>query len=94
MKQPKISNLILDKQGTKKIRSIMKSVKKIKITINIESEILEEIKNLSLKSGSSYQKLLNQILREGLNKKLEAENRLSRIEKELEAIKKNLKIAI
>ena len=45
---------------------------------------------MAANSGASYQKLLNQILKEGLSKKTNSEARLDRLEKELEKIRKKL----
>jgi len=90
MKQPKTSVLAVDKKGTKKIREIALKTKRVKITINIDFDSLDALKKLASKSGASYQKLLNQILKEGLNKGNGSEQRLDRLEKELEKIRKKL----
>ena len=90
MKQPKLSNMIIDKKGTKAIRSMAAKTKKIKITINIDFDSLEALKERAINSGASYQKLLNQILKEGLDRKNDSESRLDRLEKELMKIKKKL----
>jgi predicted DNA binding CopG/RHH family protein len=90
MKQPKLSNMIIDKKGTKAIRSMAAKTKKVKITINIDFESLEILKDRAINSGASYQKLLNQILKEGLVRKNESESRLDRLERELVKIKKKL----
>ena len=90
MKQPKLSDLILDQKGTNEIRTNMGKTRKIKITINIDEDSLDILREISEKSGASYQKLLNQVLKEGLKKRLESESRLDRIEKELEKIKKKV----
>jgi hypothetical protein len=42
------------------------------------------------KSGASYQKLLNRVLRDGLKRNTHSETRLDRIEKELQQIKKKI----
>jgi predicted DNA binding CopG/RHH family protein len=90
MKQPKLSNMIVDKKGTKAIRSMAAKTKKVKITINIDFDSLEALKERAINSGASYQKLLNQILKEGLVRKNESESRLDRLERELVKIKKKL----
>lgn len=90
MKQPKLSEMILDKKGTKRMRTKASKTNKVKITINIDLENIESLKALALKSGASYQKLLNQILTEGLSRKLDSESRLDRLEKELEKLRKKL----
>ncbi|MEO5970794.1 MAG: BrnA antitoxin family protein [Bdellovibrionia bacterium] len=90
MKQPKLSDLVIDRKGTKRMRAEAINAKKIKITINIDQDSLEALRGMAGKTGASYQKLLNQILKEGLKTKEEAESRLDRLEKELEKLKKKL----
>ena len=90
MKQPKLSKLVLEQKGTRSLREKMRKTKKIKITINIDEDSLEILRDISGKSGAPYQTLLNQALREGLKKRLESESRLDRIERELEQLKKKM----
>ncbi|MBI1821888.1 MAG: BrnA antitoxin family protein [Nitrospirae bacterium] len=90
MKQPKLSDLILDKKGTKEIRAKMAKTKKIKITINIDQESLDALRKISGKTGAPYQKLLNQFLKEGLKTRVKSESRLDRIEREVKQIKKKI----
>jgi predicted DNA binding CopG/RHH family protein len=90
MKQPKLSNMVLDKKGTKRMRVKATKTNKVKITINIDLENLESLKAIAVKSGASYQKLLNQILKEGLSKKTSSETRLDRLEKEMEKLRKKI----
>ena len=90
MKQPKLDELIYASKETSEIRRRMVKVKKIKITINIDEDSLETLRNISEKSGAPYQKVLNQVLREGLNKRLESDSRLDRLERELEKIKRKV----
>ncbi len=90
MKQPKLNELVIDRRGTKENRSKMKRSKKIKVTINVDEDSLVLLRKMSSETGAPYQKLLNQILKEGLSKRTEAESRLDRIEKELKRIKREL----
>jgi uncharacterized protein (DUF4415 family) len=90
MKRRKGKSLTIDWPGTKKIRSAMASQKSVKITINIDADSLSKIKAQSIKTGVPYQRLLNTILRESLTRKHETENRLERLEMELEKVKKKL----
>lgn len=90
MKQPNLKNLKINKKNTEEIRELARNAKKIKITINIDRDNLSDLKELAQKSGASYQKLLNQILEEGLRNKSDTETRLERLEKELAKIKKKL----
>jgi len=88
MKQPKFSDLVIDAKGTREIRSAMKRAKKIKITINVDEDSLVLLRKMSSETGAPYQKLLNQILKEGLSKR--SESRLDRIERELQRIKRKI----
>ena len=90
MKQPKLNNLTIDKPGTKKIRDLALKSKKIKITINIDQKSLETLKNMAHTSGASYQKILNEILKIGLEKQNDAETRLQKIEMEIAKLKKKM----
>ncbi len=90
MRQPKLNEIVIDRSGTKEIRSKMKRSKKIKITINVDEDSLVLLRKMSSETGAPYQKLLNQILKEGLSKRSEAESRLDRIEKELKRIKREI----
>jgi predicted DNA binding CopG/RHH family protein len=88
MKQPKLNDLVIDRKGTKRVRAEAAKTRKVKITINIDQDSLEALRGMAGKSGASYQKLLNQILKEGLGKRDASEARLDRIEKELEQLKR------
>jgi len=90
IKQPKLNELVIERRGTKEIRSKMKRSKKIKITINVDEDSLVLLRKMSSETGAPYQKLLNQILKEGLRKRSEGESRLDRIEKELKRIKREI----
>jgi len=88
MKQPKLNDLMIDRKGTRRMRAEAKIVRKVKITINIDQDSLDALRAMAGKSGASYQKLLNQVLREGLKKRDSADARLDRIERELEQLKR------
>ncbi len=90
MKQPKLSDLTIDTAGTRKIRAGMKKSPSVKITINIDAESLDTLRDEAARTGIPYQRLLNNILKEGLARQSETEDRLDRIEKELARIKKQL----
>jgi predicted DNA binding CopG/RHH family protein len=90
MKQPKLSDLVMDTKGTRELRSKMQKTKKVKITINIDESSLGHLREIANETGASYQKLLNQILKDGLAKRTSAESRLGRLEKELERLKKKI----
>ncbi|MDO9182371.1 MAG: hypothetical protein Q7U04_08170 [Bacteriovorax sp.] len=90
MKQPKLSNLVINGSGTKKIREIATRSKKIKITINVDKDSLDSIKEMASKTGGSYQKILNEILKNGIEKHSNSENRLQKLEREVAKIKKKI----
>lgn len=90
MKQPKLNELKIDKKETRRLRAQMAKVKKIKITVNVDSDILSDLRQISAKSGAPYQTLLNRLLREAISKKVGEEARLEHLEKEILAIKKKL----
>lgn len=92
MKQPKLSDLKLDPKGTEQIRRRATKSQKIKITINIDQDIIASLKKRSDISGVPYQNLLNSMLRAALNdaKPDDTSSRLNRLERELAAIKKKL----
>ena len=90
MKEPKTRNLVYDKVGTRKIRKLAKETKKSKITINFDSDILAEVKEMAEELGSPYQTLLNKIVRDAVSEKRTVSERLSKLEKEVRALKKKL----
>ena len=90
MKQPKLNDLSIDQKGTKRIRALAVKTQKVKITINIDYDSLEALRKMAGSTGASYQKLLNQILKEGLVEHTTAETRLTRVEKELEKLKRKI----
>lgn len=87
MKQPRLNDLQLDAKGTEQLRQLAAHSKKIKITFNIDENSLKSLQNMSSKTGIPYQRLLNQILKEGLDKRNTSENRLDRLERELKKLK-------
>ena len=90
MKQPKLSDLKIDTKGTKAIRKMMTKSKKIKITINVEEDLLREIRRMAESMGTPYQTLLNKVLKDAVLSKIEDGSRLDRLERELERLKKKL----
>ncbi len=90
MKKPKPDELRHDMTESMKIRAVMRRPQGVKITINIDSESLDQLRELAEQSGVPYQRLLNKILKEGLGKSSATESRLGKLEKELERLKKKL----
>ena len=79
--------MIQDNAETRKIRSSMRKIQAVKITINIDSESLLQLRALADQTGIPYQRLLNKLLKDGLGKTAATESRLEKIEKELERLK-------
>jgi len=90
MKQPRSSDLKIDKRGTQKMREQMSKSPKIKITINFDKDLLDEIKRMAKEAGAPYQTLLNKILKDAMIVKRNENDRLGQLEKEVEKIKKKL----
>jgi predicted DNA binding CopG/RHH family protein len=90
MKKPKMSDLEVDRLGTLKMRSVMARSKKIKITINIDDDIIGALKRISKKTGVPYQSLMNSLLRIAVSEKEAEVSRLDRLESEVARLKKKL----
>jgi len=85
-----MANIRIDNVGTKAIRSKMSQSKKIKITINLDADILSLIRELAEETGVPYQKLVNRTLREHFTKRIDEESRLDALEREVKALKRKL----
>ena len=94
MKQPKLSDLKIDTKGTKTVRKMMAKAKKIKITVNVDEDLLIELKNMAEETGTPYQSLLNRVLKDAVMSKKDAKrdegSRLDRLEREVEQLKKKI----
>ena len=90
MRRPRLSDLKIDRAGTRKLHAQVARHGSVKITINVDAESLAKLKQLSADSGVPYQRLLNNGLRERLSKTSSVHSRLDRIEKELKRVKKTL----
>ncbi len=89
MKQPKLSNLTIDHEGTKKLRGQMKRSRSVKITINIEEQPARVQQN-SGRPVIPYQHILSQVLKEVSLEKADGQSRLDRIERELAKLKRQI----
>jgi len=90
VRKPSIRDLKVDTAGTRRLRAEMAGRGSVKITINVDTDSLAKLKELSAESGVPYQRLLNRILKERLAKADTLSSRLDRIEKELARVKKTL----
>ena len=90
MKEPKLNELAIDDKGTQQIRRKMAASRSIKITINIDQDNLEILREKAAKTGVPYQRLLNQFLNSALQNDSQTESRLDRLEKEINKLKKKI----
>ena len=90
MRKSSIRDLKVDTARTQRLRAEMAGHGSVKITINVDTDSLAKLKELSAESGVPYQRLLNRILKERLAKADTLSSRLDRIEKELARVKKTL----
>lgn len=90
MKQPKLSNLKIDTKGTKAMRKAMAKTKKIKITVNLDEDLLMELRQMAEEAGTPYQSLLNKVLKEAVTGKKAEGSRLDRLEREVERLRKKI----
>jgi predicted DNA binding CopG/RHH family protein len=87
MREPSLNNLKVDEKGTKAIRKAMSKTSSVKITVNIDSETLDELRSLANENGIPYQRLLNQSLKDGLKNKTSIERRVAALEKQVKKLK-------
>ena len=90
MKEPKLSDLKVDEEGTRQIRRRMAASGPVKITINIDRDSLAILRAKSAATGVPYQRLLNQFLAKALESNRESESLLDRLEKEIAELKKKI----
>lgn len=90
MKQPKLSQLKIEKAGTKQIRAQLAKKNSVKITINIDADSVVALKRIAKETQVPYQRLLNALLKDGLTRKEATESRLDRLERELKQVKRKL----
>ena len=90
MKEPKLSELEIDQRGTRQIRQSMAKTKAVKITINIDKENLDILRDKAARTGVPYQRLLNRLLTKALQSEKDTESRLTRLEREVTKLKKKI----
>ena len=90
MKEPKVSDVQLDAKSTKAVRKMMAKSKKIKITINLDENLLLQIRKMADSMGTPYQTLLNKVLKDAVSSKINEGSRLDRLERELARLKKKI----
>lgn len=90
MKKPALSDLQHSAGETRRMRSAKINPQNIKITINIDTDSMTRLREISEQSGVPYQRLLNKFLKEGLEKNSAMESRLTKLETELEKLKRKV----
>lgn len=90
MKKPALSDLQRSAGETRRMRSAKINPQNIKITINIDTDSMTRLREISEQSGVPYQRLLNKFLKEGLEKNSAMESRLTKLETELEKLKRKV----
>ena len=90
MKEPKPSELEIDQRSTRQIRQSMAKTKAVKITINIDKENLDILRDKAARTGVPYQRLLNRLLTKSLQSEKDTESRLTRLEREVTKLKKKI----
>jgi predicted DNA binding CopG/RHH family protein len=88
LKEPRLSDLVIDHKGTQQIRRKMTAARSVKITINIDKDSLDILRAKAAETGMPYQRLLNQILNRALQNDTQTKSRLDRLEKEITKLKK------
>lgn len=87
MKEPRLKNLKINRELTQKIRKSPKA-SKVRVTIHFDEDLIEKVKKMAQEMSSPYQTLLNRILRDSLLEFEMREDRIRRLEREIEVIKK------
>ena len=90
MKEPKLKDLVDAPDLADKIKSSLGTATKTRITINIDTDVLNKIKNQAEKERLPYQHLLNKFLGEHLEVKKSQEKWRTKIEKEITTLKEEL----
>ena len=87
MKKPKLSDLKVNFDQTKRVRELAANATKIKVTFNLDSDLVEKLKAMANESGAKYQTLLNRVLREAISNQVTVESRMKRLEQEVKKFK-------
>lgn len=90
MEKPKINELKENKRETEKIRKLAEKTEKIKVTFYLDKDIIARLKELAAQSNAKYQTLLNSILKEALVSKSTYEERIRKLEIDIQAMKEKL----
>jgi predicted DNA binding CopG/RHH family protein len=80
--------LRIDRAATNKLRASLAKSNRVTITVNLDTESLQALKTLSVKTGIPYQRLLNRLLTTNAARQETVQTRLNRLEQELRKIKR------
>ena len=90
MKKPKLSDLQINPAQTEKMRELAAKATKIKVTFNLDNDLVAKLKAMAEETGAKYQTLLNRVLREALSNQMTVEARMKRLEQEVKKLKDKL----
>lgn len=90
MREPKLNHLTIDEVATAKLRAALARNKPVKITINVDTESLHALEQISRRTGVPYQALVGRALKETVNRRASTESRLDRLEREVKKMKRIL----
>ncbi len=90
MKKPKLSDLQINPAQTEKVRELAAKATKIKVTFNLDNDLVAKLKAMAEETGAKYQTLLNRVLREALSNQMTVEARMKRLEQEVKKLKDKL----
>lgn len=88
MKQPSLSRLRIDRAATRKLRAALSKSDRVTLTVNLDTNLLQTLKSLSMKTGIPYQRLLNRLLMTTAEHQETVQARLNRLEQEIRKIKR------
>jgi len=81
---------IAEGAGTPELSANAAAIRKTKITINIDQDLLGLLRAEAARTGVPYQRLVNQMLRKAVQQDHALESRLDRLEKKVNKLKRKL----
>lgn len=90
MRQPSLKNIRVNRAETKKIRELVASTNRVKITVNVDENVLTFLKKEARETGIPYQNLLNRLLLEAIYRESSQQGRIESLEKEIKRLKRKV----
>lgn len=90
MREPKLEDLTVDETATARLRASLAREKAVKLTVTIDTKSLHALKEVSRRTGVSYQALVSRTLKKGLTNRATLESRLDHLEREVKRMKRIL----